>query len=197
MTIDHADLLERFLRYVQIDTRSDDQSPTTPSTPGQWDLLRLLERELRALGLSDVTLTTHGYLLATVPATVPTAAPVIAWFAHVDTATNLPGAARPIVHRQYDGRPIILPDDPAQILDPATMPELRSAIGHDVITASGTTLLGADDKAGVAIIMATVRHLLAHPEIPHGPLRLCFNPDEEIARGVVHLDLAQIGARCA
>lgn len=196
MTIDHADLLDRFLRYVQIDTRSNEDSTTTPSTPGQWDLLRLLEKELRDWGLSDVTLTPHGYLLATLPATVATPAPVIAWFAHVDTATNLPGAAKPLVHRRYDGRPIVLPDDRSQILDPATTPFLREAIGHDIITASGTTLLGADDKAGVAVILAAVRHLLHHPEIPHGPLRLCFNPDEEIARGMTHLDLDQLGARC-
>ena len=197
MTIDPTDLLERFLRYVRIDTRSDDQSPTTPSTPGQWDLLRLLEQELHALGLADVVLTEHGYVLATLLATSKKKTPVIAWFAHVDTATNLPGAARPIVHRAYDGRPIILPDDPTQRLTIESTHFLRQAIGHDVITASGTTLLGADDKSGVAVIMAAARHLRQHPEIPHGPIRLCFNPDEEIARGVHLLDLAQVGATCA
>ena len=196
MQIDSADLLDRFLRYVQIDTRSDDQSPTTPSTPGQWDLLRLLERELQGLGLSDVTLTAHGYVLATLPATTAKKTAVIAWFAHVDTATNLPGAAKPIVHRAYDGRPIVLPDDPAQKLTVETTKHLGAAIGHDVITASGTTLLGSDDKSGVATVMAAVRHLLHHPEIPHGKIRLCFNPDEEIARGVAKLDLAQLGADC-
>jgi len=194
--IDTADLLDRFLRYVRIDTRSDDASSTTPSTPGQWDLLRLLEQELRGLGLADVVLTGHGYLLATLPATAEKKVPVIAWFAHVDTATNLPGAARPIVHRAYDGRPIVLPDDPAQQLTLGTTPYLRDCLGHDLITASGTTLLGADDKAGVATIMAAVRHLLLHPEIPHGRIRICFNPDEEIARGVSKLDLAQLGADC-
>jgi len=194
MQIDSADLLDRFLRYVQIDTRSDDQSSTTPSTPGQWDLLRLLEKELNGLGLVDVTLTEHGYVLATLPATSKKKLPVIAWFAHVDTATNLPGAARPIVHRAYDGRPIVLPDDPTQQLAVATTPFLREAIGHDVITASGTTLLGADDKSGIATVMSAVRHLRLHPEISHGKIRLCFNPDEEIARGVAQLDLAQLGA---
>jgi tripeptide aminopeptidase len=197
MTIDSSDLLARFLRYVQIDTRSDDQSTTTPSTPGQWKLLRLLERELRELGLAEVTLTEHGYVLATVPATSPLKIPVIAWFAHVDTATNLPGAAKPIVHRAYAGQPIVLPEDPTQILTVETTPHLRDVLGHDVITASGTTLLGSDDKSGVAVIMATVRHLLLHPEIPHGAIRLCFNPDEEIARGMQKLDLAQLGATCA
>lgn len=196
MQINSTDLLERFLRYVQIDTRSDDKSPTTPSTPGQWDLLRVLEAELKALGLTDVVLTEHGYVLATLPATSPKNIPVIAWFAHVDTATNLPGAAKPIVHRAYDGRPIILPDDPAQKLTVESTPYLRAAIGHDVITASGTTLLGSDDKSGIAIVMSAVRHLLGHPEIPHGAIRICFNPDEEIARGVHKLDLSQLGAAC-
>lgn len=194
MPPDTADLLERFCRYVQIDTRSDDASLTTPSTPGQWDLLRLLERELRELGAQDVTIDAHGYVLAAIPATVAHPAPVIAWFAHVDTATNLPGAAKPIVHRDYDGRPIVLPDDPSQKITVEDTPFLRDAIGHDVITASGTTLLGADDKAGVAIIMAAARHLLTHPEIPHGKIRVCFNPDEEIARSVDQLDLTAVGA---
>ncbi len=196
MQIDSSDLLDRFLRYVQIDTRSDDQSTTTPSTPGQWDLLRLLEKELKELGLADVVLTEHGYVLATLPATSKRKAPVIAWFAHVDTATNLPGAAKPIVHRAYDGRPLVLPDDPAQKLTIETTPFLREAIGHDIITASGTTLLGSDDKSGIATVMSAVRHLLRHPEIPHGKIRLCFNPDEEIARGMTKLDLAQLGASC-
>ncbi len=196
MTIDSADLLDRFLRYVRIDTRSDENSPTTPSTAGQWDLLRLLEKELRGFGLTDVVLTEHGYVLATLPATSKKPVPTIAWFAHVDTATNLPGAAKPIVHRNYDGRPIVLPDDPAQKLTVETTPALRNAIGHDIVTASGTTLLGSDDKSGVATIMATVQHLLQHPEIIHGPIRICFNPDEEIARGVNQLDLTQLGAHC-
>ena len=196
MLIDTADLLDRFLRYVQIDTRSDDKSPTTPSTPGQWDLLRLLEKELVGLGLADVVLTEHGYVLATLPATVEKKTPVLAWFAHVDTATNLPSAAQPIVHRAYDGRPIVLPDDPAQKLSLETTPFLRDCLGHDLVTASGTTLLGSDDKSGIATIMAAVRHLLRHPEIPHGRIRICFNPDEEIARGVTKLDLAQLGADC-
>lgn len=196
MTIDSADLLDRFLRYVRIDTRSDENSPSTPSTPGQWELLRLLDQELRDLGLGDVVLTDHGYVLATLPATSKKNVPVIAWFAHVDTATNLPGAAKPIVHRKYGGQPIVLPDDPAQKLSVETTPLLRQAIGHDIITASGTTLLGSDDKSGVATIMTTVRHLLLHPEIVHGPIRICFNPDEEIARGMNKLELAQVGAQC-
>ena len=198
MQIDTADLLERFLRYVQIDTRSDSHSATTPSTPGQWDLLRLLAAELTALGATDVKLTEFGYVLATVPATTKkTVVPRVAWCAHVDTSPNLPSAAKPIVHRAYDGRPIVLPDDPTKILTVDSMPHLRGAIGHDIITASGTTLLGSDDKSGVAIVMAAARHLLQHPEISHGPLRLCFNPDEEIAAGMQKLDLAELGADAA
>ncbi len=197
MTIDSADLLERFLRYVRLDTRSDPHSATTPSTPGQWDLLRLLADELGTLGASDVTLTDHGYVLATIPATSPRAVPVIAWCAHVDTATNFPGAAKPLVHRAYAGQPIILPDDPSQQLTLETTPHLRASLGHDLITASGTTLLGADDKAGVATVMNAARHLLLHPEIPHGKIRLCFNPDEEIAAGMAHLDLALLSADAA
>lgn len=194
MQPDTADLLERFLRYVRIDTRSNDQSASTPSTPGQWDLLRLLATELQALGLADVTLTEHGYLLATLPATSPKPVPTLAWFAHVDTATNLPGLAKPIVHRAYAGQPIVLPDDPTQRLTLETTPFLRDCLGHDIITASGTTLLGSDDKSGVAVIMNAVRHLLAHPEIPHGRIRVCFNPDEEIARGMAKVSLDQIDA---
>jgi tripeptide aminopeptidase len=195
MDFDTADLLERFCRYVRIDTRSDAHTETTPSTPGQWELLRLLEGELREIGAAEVELTEHGYVLATLPATAGgERAPTIAWFAHVDTATELPGAAKPIVHRAWDGRPIVLPDDPTQVLSVENSPLLRAAIGQDVITASGGTLLGADDKSGVAVVMAVARHLLRHPEIAHGRIRLCFNPDEEIGRGVHKLDLARVGA---
>lgn len=197
MQIDTADLLQRFLRYVQIDTRADPASETCPSSGGQWCLIQLLATELQEIGASDVATSEHGYVTATIPATPGAHAPVIAWCAHVDTAPNLPGAAKPIVHRGYDGRPLVLPDDPAQQLTVETIPHLREAIGQDVITASGTTLLGADDKAGIAAVMAAARHLLRHPEIPHGRIRLCFNPDEEIARGVDKLDLAQLGASFA
>lgn len=195
MLIDPEDLLQRFLRYVQIDTRSDAHATTTPSTPGQWDLLKLLRNELAELGATGVTLTEHGYVIATIPATsTKQAVPTVAWFAHVDTATNLPSAAKPIVHRLYDGQPITFPENPALRLTVESTPYLRDAVGQDVITASGTTLLGADDKSGVAVVMAAVRHLLRHPEIPHGTIRVCFNPDEEIARGVTKLDLSLLAA---
>ena len=194
-SIDTADLLERLCRYVRLDTRSDPHSSACPSTPGQWDLLRLLENELKEIGAADVRLTTGGYVLATIPATAPKAGvPRLAWFAHVDTATELPGGAKPIVHRQYHGQPIVLPDDPTQQLTVDTIPHLREKIGHDLVTTSGTTLLGADDKAGVAIVMSAGRHLLQHPEIPHGVIRVCFNPDEEIARGMTRLDLKELAA---
>lgn len=197
MQIDPEDLLARFLRYVQLDTRADPDSASCPSSPSQWELARLLVRELEEIGAQEITLTEHAYVLATLPATVATDAPVIGWCAHLDTAPNLPGGAKPIVHRAYDGRAIVLPDDPTQKLTVETIPHLREAIGQDVITASGTTLLGADDKAGIAIVMSAARHLLRHPEIPHGKIRLCFNPDEEIARGVDKLDLKQFGAQFA
>lgn len=192
-------LLDRFLRYVKIDTQSDPDSPTAPSTDRQWVLLRLLERELNSLGASGVTLTPQGYLLATIPATSDQSnLPTIAFLAHVDTSPDYSGEnVRPIVHRRYNGKPIVLPDAQHQVIDPALYPELRTAVGKDVVTASGKTLLGADDKAGVAEVMTLAAHLLAHPEIEHGPIRLCFTPDEEVGRGVDHLDLDQLGADAA
>jgi tripeptide aminopeptidase len=194
----HEALLARLLRYVQIHTTSDPHSKSVPSTARQWDLLNLLRDELTALGAADVTLTDAGYVLASIPATVPDSLPTVAFLAHVDTAPDFSGeGVKPIVHRAYDGLRIVLPDDPGRVLDPAFDAQLARAVGHDIVTASGTTLLGADDKAGVAIIMCLLEHLLAHPEIPHGPIRVCFTPDEEVGRGVDHLDLDQLGADVA
>ncbi|MGH2521425.1 MAG: peptidase T [Anaerolineales bacterium] len=193
-------LLSRFLRYVQIDTQSDPDSPTTPSTPGQWDLLRMLEQELCEMGAHDVRLTEHGYVLATLPATTKKSnLPTVAFLAHVDTAPDFSGhGVKPIVHRKWKGKPIRLPDDPGQVLDPAaTGPELLRARGKDIVTASGTTLLGADDKSGVAVVMTLADYLLRHPQIKHGPIRVCFTPDEEIGRGVEKLDLDELGANVA
>ncbi len=188
------ELESRFLRYVQVDTQSDESVDSVPSTPRQFVLLRQLTRELQALGALDVVLTPQGHVLATVPATASDA-PTIAFFAHVDTSPDFSGKdVRPLVHRDFDGTPIVLPDDPRQVLTPRNSPELFDKHGEDIVTASGTTLLGADDKAGIAIIMTLVGHLLAHPEIPRGRLRICFNSDEEIGRGVAHLDLADLGA---
>jgi tripeptide aminopeptidase len=191
--------LERFLRYVTIDTRSDERSTTVPTTPGQLTLLRQLVRELRDLGVEDATIDGHGYVMATVPATTARrGVPVIGFIAHVDTSPEMSGAdVRPIVHERYDGRDLVLPDDPSAVLSAAGNPALAAQIGHDIVTASGLTLLGADDKAGVAEIMAAVEHLMAHPEIPHGAVRVAFTPDEEVGRGANHFDVARFGALCA
>lgn len=189
------DIEARFLRYVQIDTQADENSPSVPSTAIQLDLLKLLADELRDMGASDVTIADYGCLFATIPATVDFAVPTIAFMAHVDTAPafNATGV-KPIVHRRYNGEPIILPDDPTQVLSPDEYPFLRQKIGEDIVTASGTTLLGADDKAGVAAIMTMADYFLAHPEIPHGKIRLVFTTDEEIGRGVRHVKLEDVGA---
>lgn len=196
--INSEDLLERFLTYVQIDTQSDCHSDTTPSTQKQWDLVRVLEKELEKIGLKDVHSTEFGYLLATLPATSKKQnVPRIAFFAHLDTSDACPGKARPIVHRNYGGQPIILPDDPTQRLTVEDTPLLAKKLGEDIITASGTTLLGADDKAGIAIIMAAINYLTAHPEIEHGEIKICFNPDEEIGRGTHKLDLNELDAEAA
>jgi len=192
------ELEERLIRYCKIDTQADEKSTTAPSTAIQFDLLNLLVEELKEIGAQDVRLTDYGAVLATIPATIETSAPVIGFLAHVDTAPAFHASGvKPIVHRNYDGGEIVLPDDPTQVLSPKQSPYLANKIGDDIVTASGTTLLGADDKAGVAIIMTMARHLLAHPELPHGPLRIAFTPDEEIGRGV-HKNLpADLGAKFA
>ena len=192
-------VLDRFVRYVQFDTRADERATTYPSTEGQLVLLRALADELRALGLSDVEMDAHGYVMATVPATTSKAnVPTIGFIAHVDTSPEMSGTGvKPIVHRNYDGRDLVLPDDPSAVIRLADNPELRDQMGHDIVTASGTTLLGADDKAGVAEIVTAAAWLVAHPEIPHGRVRLAFTPDEEIGRGTQHFDVAKFGAFCA
>jgi tripeptide aminopeptidase len=188
-----ADVLERFLRYVRIDTQADPDSSTYPSSPGQLDLSRLLVEELTAIGVADAVLTEHGYVLGTVPGTVADA-PVIALIAHVDTTPDAPGAGvEPIVHLAWSGQPIVLPGDPRQVLDPAELPELAERVGHDLVTSDGRTLLGADDKAGVAAIMTAVRRLLAE-ERPRATVRVVFTVDEEIGHGTDHLDLDLVGA---
>ena len=192
-------VLDRFLRYVRIDTRADEGSRTVPSTPGQLALLGLLVEELRALGVADAAMDERGYVMATVPATKGgTLVPTIGFLAHVDTSPEMPGAGVvPIVHERYDGRDLMLPDDPAAVLRAADNPALAACLGDDIVTASGLTLLGADDKAGVAAIMAAVEHLVTHPQIAHGPVRIGFTPDEEVGRGADHFDVAAFGAVCA
>jgi tripeptide aminopeptidase len=192
-------VLDRFLKYVQYDTQSDDASTTYPSTAKQIVLLRELVADLHAAGVTDAAMDAHGYVMATIPATTTKASvPVIGFIAHVDTSPEMPGAGvRPIVHRDYDGRDLVLPDDPSAILRFADNPALREQIGHDIVTASGTTLLGADDKAGVAEIVSAAAYLVRHPEIPHGDVRIAFTPDEEIGRGTIHFDVPRFGAHCA
>lgn len=191
--------VDRFLRYVTFDTQASETSETYPSTEKQLVLLRHLVDELRAIGLADVAMDEHGYVMATIPATSrKTEVPVIGFIAHVDTSPEMSGAnVKPIIHRDYQGQDLVLPDDPTAVLRPADSPYLRERIGDDIITASGTTLLGADNKAGVAEIVAAAEYLMAHPEIPHGPIRIGFTPDEEVGAGTKHFDVARFGARYA
>ena len=190
--------LERFLRYVTINTRSDEASTSSPSTPGQLTLLRLLVNELNELGLTDVLMDEHGYVMATIPPTSDKRVPVIGPIAHVDTSPEMPANdVKPIVHRHYDGHDLVLPDDPAVVLTAAGDPALAACTGHDIVTASGLTLLGADDKAGVAEIMAAAEYLMTHREIAHGAIRIGFTPDEEIGRGANLFDVGRFGAICA
>jgi tripeptide aminopeptidase len=186
---------ERLMRYVQIDTQSDPASPTQPSTEKQKDLSRLLVTELKAIGIDDAELDEHGYVYATIPATVKKDVPVICFCAHVDTSPDCSGTGvKPILHRAWDGSDITLPDDPSVILSKDQHPYLNDRIGDDIITASGTTLLGADDKAGVAVIMDAAQYLMQHPEVPHGPIRILFTPDEEIGRGVNAVNMEKLAA---
>jgi len=191
-------VLDRFLRYVQYDTQSDEHSDTYPSTSKQLALLELLADELRSIGLTDAVIDQYGYVTATVPPTSRKVVPAIGFIAHVDTSPELTGAnVRPIVHRGYDGRDLVLPDDPTAVLRTADCPPLAERLGDDIVTASGATLLGADNKAGVAEIVTAAEHLMAHPEIPHGPIRIAFTPDEEIGRGTQHFDVEAFGATFA
>ena len=190
------DAAERFLRYVRIDTRSDEDSDTYPSTPGQLDLLRLLRDELEQIGLADVAMDEHGYVTGTLPATVDHEIPTIAFFAHVDTAREVSGAGVSPQRVRYEGGEIVLGDS-GQVIRPGESPELENHVGHELITTDGTTLLGADDKAGVAEVMAAVAYLVAQPEIPHGTVKVAFNPDEEVGRGVVHFPVESFGATAA
>jgi tripeptide aminopeptidase len=191
-------LLDRFCRYVRIATQADEKATTHPSSPGQLELGRILTAELKALGLCDAAQDKHGIVLSTIPATVPQQSPTIALIAHLDTSPETSGQnVKPIVHRNYDGGDLVLPGDRTKVLRVADNSDLAALKGKTIITTDGTTLLGSDDKSGVAVIMETVAYLLAHPDIPHGPIRVCFTCDEEIGRGVDHLDLKKLGARVA
>ena len=189
------DVLERFLRYVRVDTQSRRDRTESPSTAGQLELARLLVDELRAAGLEDAELDSNGYVMATLPG--QDARATVGLIAHVDTSPDAPGAGvEPLVHRDYDGAAISLPRS-GTVLDPADMTELAAKAGHDIVTSSGDTLLGADDKAGVAEIVAAVAYLAAHSDIPRPTLRVAFTPDEEIGEGATLFDLERFGADCA
>ena len=191
--------VERFLEYVKYDTQSTEDSDTFPSTPSQLIFLQRLHDDLKVLGLDEVSLDTNGYVFATVPATTAKQnVPVIGFLAHVDTSPEMSGKdVKAIIHENYQGQDLVLPDDPSAVISFAGNPHLAGQIGNDIITASGTTLLGADNKAGVAEIMAAVEYLLTHPEISHGPIRIGFTPDEEVGNGTAHFDVEKFGAHCA
>ncbi len=189
------DVLERFLRYVQVDTQSDVDSETYPSTAKQLDLGRILADELRAAGLEDVELTEHGYVFATLPGSD---GPTVGLIAHMDTSSDESGTnVKPQVVENYDGSDLVLPGDPRKVLRAADNPILAGRVGHDIVTTDGTTLLGADDKAGVAEIMGAVAYLAAHRQIEHAPIRVAFTVDEEVGRGVDHFDIDAFGADLA
>jgi tripeptide aminopeptidase len=194
MTIPTPTLLDRFCRYVRLHTEAVEGSPTYPSSPGQLELGKMLLGELQALGLKDAKQSEFGIVTATIPATKP-GKPTIAWIAHVDTSPETTGKnVKPIIHENYDGKDVVLPGDKSKVIRVADSPDLLACVGKTLITTDGTTLLGADNKAGVAVIMETAGYLLKHPEIPHGPIRIVFTCDEEIGHGVDHADPKEIGA---
>jgi len=189
---------DRFLKYVTIDTQSDPKSPTQPSTEKQKDLGRVLVQELLDIGINDAHLDDYGYVYATIPSNTDKEVPVICFCSHMDTSPDCSGeGVKPIIHYNYQGQDLVLPDDTTQVLKPHNHPELKNQLGNDIITASGTTLLGADNKAGVAEIMDACYQLVNHPEIEHGTIKILFTPDEEIGRGVDKVDLQKLGAFAA
>ena len=197
MKFNHT-VLDRFLRYVRIDTQSDPESPATPSTEKQKDLGRLLAQELRDLGLADAHLDEHGYVYATLPANTDKKVPVVCFCSHMDTSPDCSGKdVKPQIVKNDQGSDIVLPADSSQIIRFAEHPALAAQIGHDIVTTDGTTLLGADNKSGVAEIMDAVQVLLANPQIKHGTVKILFTPDEEIGRGVDKVDLKKLGADVA
>lgn len=188
-------LANRFLKYARIHTTSDPASATFPSTARQTDFANLLSDELKELGFSEVEVDGNGYVTATVPATTEKDVPVIGFIAHMDTSPDFNGEnVRPVIHRNYNGQPLVLNEEKGITLDPAEFPELNNCIGMDLITTDGTTLLGADDKAGIAEIITAMEILMKSPEIRHGKIRICFTPDEEIGRGADHFDVEKFGA---
>jgi len=189
---------DRFIRYAKIDTQSDVTSPTCPSTEKQKDLSRVLVEELKAMGIADAEMDEHGYVYATVPSNTDKIVPVLCFCSHVDTAPDCSGTnVKPIVHTDYQGTDIVLPGDPSQIIRVEEHPQLRGMKGHTIITTDGTTLLGSDDKSGVAEIMDAAHFMMTHPEVKHGMVRILFTPDEEIGRGANKADIKKLGAQYA
>ena len=195
MLIDQLPIAERFMRYVQIDTQSDPDSTKFPSTDKQLNLAKLLVEELKEMGIAHVEMDAYGYVMATIPSNREEQKPVLCFCAHMDTAPDCSGTdVKPILHKNYNGEPLVLPDDHSQVISIEAYPYLKNFIGKDIITASGKTLLGADDKAGVAIIMSFAQYIMNHPAILHGTIKLLFTPDEEVGRGTDFLDLKKLGA---
>lgn len=195
--INKKSITDRFMHYVQIDTQSDPKSGTHPSTKKQKDLSKILEEQLQKMGITDAAMDEYGYVFATIPSNSEKKnVPVICFCSHVDTAPDCSGTGvKPMLHKNYDGGDIVLPDDKTQVLSTVNHPYLKEHIGSDVITASGNTLLGADDKAGVAAIMQSAEYFMNHPEIKHGDIKILFTPDEEIGEGTAKLDMKKLGAR--
>ncbi|MFD0826690.1 peptidase T [Neobacillus sp. M.A.Huq-85] len=192
------EIIERFTSYVKIDTQSDESSSTCPSTPGQWTLLHMLEEELKSIGMQEVSIDENGYLMATLPSNTEKDVPTIGFLAHVDTATDFTGKnVNPQIHENYDGGDITLNEALKVVLSPKDFPSLPEYKGHTLISTDGTTLLGADNKAGVAEIMTAMAYLIKHPEIKHGKVRVAFTPDEEIGRGPHKFDVALFDATYA
>ncbi|MBR2947891.1 MAG: peptidase T [Bacteroidales bacterium] len=191
-------ILDRFLRYVAIDTMSDPDSPTQPSTNKQYNLLTLLCEELRQMGVEDVTVDKYGYLMATIPSNIDKDVPAVGFIAHVDSSPDASGTdIKPQIFENYDGGDIVINKDKGMKLSPSEFPELRKYIGQTIVTTDGTTLLGADDKAGVAEIMCAAEYIMTHPEFKHGEIKIGFTPDEEIGRGVDYFDVEKFGAKYA
>jgi tripeptide aminopeptidase len=187
---------ERFMRYVQVDTQSDPKNLETPSTAKQKNLSAILAEELQAMGIADAHMDEYGYVYATIPSNTGKQVPVICFCSHVDTAPDCSGTGvKPILHSNYDGTDITLPDDTTQVLSPNEFEYLKEHKGSDIITASGNTLLGADDKAGVSEIMDMANYLMQHPEVKHGTIKILFTPDEEVGRGTAKLDMEKLGAQ--
>ena len=193
--INKSDIANRFMRYVQIDTQSDPQSGKHPSTEKQKNLSKILVEELKSIGIADAEMDTYGYVYATIPSNTEKKVPVICFCSHVDTAPDASGTnVKPILHKNYNGETIVLPDDHTQVLSPANHPYLKKNFGADIITASGNTLLGADDKSGVAAIMQAAEYLMKNPSLKHGKIKILFTPDEEIGEGTAMLDMQKLGA---